>query len=246
MKSLILASALALGATGALAQDVVRIGTEGAYPPFNYINDAGQLEGFEIELGNAICERAGLTCEFVQNEWDSIIPNLVSGNYDVIMAGMSITEERDEVIDFTQDYSPATPSAFVARSADADLLGTVAAQTGTIQAAYIAESGATLIEFATPEETVAAVRNGEADAVFADYDFLSPMVAASGGELTFAGERVAIGGGVGAGLRESDTELRDQIDAVLTEMKADGSLNELLAKWFPNEDPAAVPSYPVE
>jgi polar amino acid transport system substrate-binding protein len=240
MKSLILASALALGATGALAQDVVRIGTEGAYPPFNFINDSGELDGFELELGNAVCERAGLTCEFVQNEWDSIIPNLVSGNYDVIMAGMSITEERDEVIDFTQDYSPATPSAFVARSADADLLGTVAAQTGTIQAAYIAESGATLIEFATPEETVAAVRNGEADAVFADYDFLLPTVDASGGELVFVGERVPLGGGVGAGLRESDTDLRDQLDATLTEMKADGSLNAMLAKWFPGEE---VPTY---
>jgi polar amino acid transport system substrate-binding protein len=243
MRSLILASALAVVAGGALAQDTVRIGTEGAYPPYNFLDDAGNLAGFEIELGQAICERAGLTCEFVQNEWDSIIPNLVSGNYDVIMAGMSITEDRDEVIDFTQDYYPPTASAYVGLSADANVQGTVAAQTGTIQAAHVAESGATLIEFATPEETVAAVRNGEADAVFADYDYLKPLVDGSGGELTFVGDRVAIGGGVGAGLRESDTALRDQIDAVITEMKADGSLNELLAKWYPNEDPAEVPTY---
>ena len=244
MRNSILAAALVLAAGGATAQDTVRIGTEGAYPPYNFINDAGELEGFEIELGNELCARAELTCEFVQNEWDSIIPNLVSGNYDVIMAGMSITEERDEVIDFTQDYYPPTPSAYVALSEDVDVTsGTISAQTSTIQAGYVAESGATLLEFATPEETVAAVRNGEVDAVFADYDFLLPFVEASGGELVFVGDRVPLGGGVGAGLRESDTELRDKLDAALTEMKADGTLNEMLAKWFPGEE---VPSYPVE
>lgn len=233
MKSLILASALAVAATGALAQDVVRLATEGAYPPFNFLNDAGEIDGFERELGDELCTRAELTCEWVTNEWDSIIPNLVSGNYDAILAGMSITPERDEVINFTQDYSPPTASAYVALSEDVDLsAGTVAAQAATIQAGYIAESGATLLEFATPEETVAAVRNGEADAVFADFDFLSAIVEESGGELTFVGDRVPIGGGVGAGVRESDTELRDTLDAAIQSMKDDGSLNELLIKWF--------------
>ena len=108
----------------------------------------------------------------------------------------------------------------------------VAAQTATIQAGYIAESGATLVEFATPEETVAAVRNGEADAVFADYDYLLPLVEESGGELTFVGDRVPLGGGVGMGLRESDGELKAKFDAAITSMQADGSLNTLLKKWF--------------
>ena len=108
----------------------------------------------------------------------------------------------------------------------------IAAQTGTIQAGYIAESGATLVEFATPEETIAAVRNGEADAVFADYDYLVPIVEDSGGALMFVGDGVPLGGGIGLGLRESDTELKDKFDAAITSMKEDGSLNELLTKWF--------------
>ena len=239
MKKLIMttaALALSAGAAMAAGHELVRLGTEGAYPPYNFINDAGEIDGFERELGDELCARAELTCEWVKNDWDSIIPNLVSGNYDTIIAGMSITAERDEVIDFTQDYYPPTESAYVAAADGVDLAGgIISAQTATIQAGYVAESGATLVEFATPEETIAAVRNGEADAVFADFDYLAPIVEASGGELMFVGARVPLGGGVGMGLRESDGELKAKFDAAITSMKEDGTLNELLTKWFSAE-----------
>ena len=236
MKKLILGTAALALSAGLAWADTVRMGTEGAYPPYNFINDAGEVDGFERELGDELCKRAGLTCEWVKNDWDSIIPNLVSGNYDTIIAGMSITDERKKVISFTQDYYPPTESAYVAASEGVDLKGgIVSAQTATIQAGFIAESGATLVEFATPEETIAAVRNGEADAVFADYDYLAPIVAESGGSLMFVGERVPLGGGVGMGLRQSDGELLGKFDKAITEMKADGSLNTLLKKWFGEE-----------
>jgi len=232
MKNLILTTAaLAIVASSAIAQDMVRMGTEGAYPPWNFINDAGEVDGFERELGDELCTRAGLTCEWVTNEWDSIIPNLVSGNYDAIIAGMSVTDERDEVIDFTQAYTPADPSHYLAASDSADLMGgVIAAQTNTIQSAYIAESGATLVEFATPDETIAAVQNGEADAVLADSSFLAP-IAEQNGDLMIVGDPVALGGGVGMGIRESDGELKAKFDTAIQSMKDDGSLNELIAKW---------------
>ncbi len=237
-KFIIATTALALSAGLALAQETVRMGTEGAYPPYNFINDNGEVDGFERELGDELCKRAGLTCTWVTNDWDSIIPNLVSGNYDTIIAGMSITPERDEVIDFTQEYLPPEPSAYVALSPDVDLEGgVIAAQTGTIQAAYIAETGATLVEFATPDETIAAVKNGEADAVLADKSYLDPIVAESGGTLVFAGDPVPIGGGVGMGIRESDTELKAKFNEAISSMKADGTLNALIKKWF-GEDAA--------
>ncbi len=232
MKKFILSTAaLAISAGMAMAQDVVRLGTEGAYPPWNFINDAGEVDGFERELGDELCMRAELTCEWVTNDWDSIIPNLVSGNYDAIIAGMSITDERDEVIDFTQNYTPPDPSAFVAMSEDVDLQGgVIAAQSGTIQAGYIAEQGATLVEYASPEETIAAVRNGEADAVLADKSYLAPIVAEDS-ELMFVGPDVPLGGGVGMGIRESDGDLKATFDAAIQSMKDDGSLNEMIQKW---------------
>ena len=236
MKNLILTTAvLALTAGAALADGhgVVRMGTEGAYPPYNFLNDAGEVDGFERELGDELCLRAELTCEWVTNEWDSIIPNLVSGNYDTIIAGMSITDERDEVIDFTQNYTQPDPSSYLVASADADIkAGVIAAQSGTIQAAYIASTGATLLEFATPDETVAAVKNGEADAVLADKSFLLPIAEADA-ELSLVTQEVMIGGGIGIGMRQSDTELKAKFDAAIMSMKADGTLNALIAEWLP-------------
>ncbi|MGD9918616.1 MAG: transporter substrate-binding domain-containing protein [Paenirhodobacter sp.] len=233
-KLILTAAALALSAGTAFAQDVVRMGTEGAYPPYNFINDKGEVDGFERELGDILCEKAEVKCTWVTNEWDSIIPNLVSGNYDTIMAGMSITDERKQVIDFTEAYYPPAPSSYAALKPDADLKGVVAAQVGTIQADYVAKSGATLLEFATLDDTVAAVKNGEADAVFADKDPLKAFVTEDSG-LQWVGADVALGGGVGMGLRKSDTELKAKFDKVIEAMKADGSLNALIHKWFGDE-----------
>ncbi len=225
-----LAAALAVPA---MAQ-TIRLGTEGAYPPYNFVNDNGEVDGFERELGDKLCEMTGLDCTWVTNEWDSIIPNLVSGNYDVIIAGMSITDERDEVIDFTQAYFPPDPSAYAALAGAGDDVkdGVVAAQTNTIQAAHVASSGATLVEFANPDETVAAVRNGEVDAVIADKAFLVPIVEQSGGEIEFIGGDVILGDGIGVGVRESDGELKEKLDAAISELKADGTLNAMIQKWF--------------
>lgn len=234
MKNLILTTAaLAVAGSMALADahSVVRLGTEGAYPPYNFLNDDGEVDGFERALGDELCLRAELTCEWVTNEWDSIIPNLVSGNYDVIIAGMSITDERDEVIDFSDNYTQPDPSAYLVTSEDVDLANAViAAQTGTIQAAFVAGTGATLLEFATPDETVAAVKSGEADAVLADKAFLAP-IAESDAEVMLLEQEELIGGGVGLGLRESDGELRDKFNAAIASMKEDGTLNALIAEW---------------
>ncbi|MFT4012914.1 MAG: transporter substrate-binding domain-containing protein [Paracoccus sp. (in: a-proteobacteria)] len=232
-KIMLAAAALALTAGMGMAQ-IVRMASEGGYPPYNFVNDQGKLDGFEIDLGNELCKRAALECTWVKNDWDSIIPNLVSSNYDTIMAGMNINEERKKAIDFTDPYTPAMPSAYVALKPDADINGVISAQTSTIQASHVAETGATLLEFPTADETIAAVRNGEADAVFADKDFLRDTVEESNGELVWVDghDTVQLGEGIGMGLRKSDTALKEKFNAAIKSMKDDGSLNAMMKKWF--------------
>ena len=232
MRKIILSTAaLAISASMAMAQDVVRLGTEGAYPRGTSSMIPARWTGSSANWATSSASAPNSTANGSPMTGISIIPNLVSGNYDVIIAGMSITDERDEVIDFTQNYTPPDPSAYLAMSEDVDLEGgVIAAQAGTIQAGYVAESGATLVEFATPEETIAAVRNGEADAVLADKSFLTP-VADEDADLMIVGPDVALGGGVGLGVRESDPELKATLDAAIQSMKDDGSLNAMIEKW---------------
>lgn len=230
-KILLAAAALALTAGLGLAQ-TVRIGTEGAYPPYNFVNAKGELDGFEIALGTELCKRAELDCTFVKNDWDSIIPNLVSSNYDAIMAAMSINEERKKAIAFTQNYLPPAPSSYVALGEDANLeTGVVAVQTGTVQASHIAGTQATMLEYPNIDQVFAAVRSGEADAAFGDHEVMRPHVEDSD-DLKFVGEQVSLDEGIGIGVRQSDTELREKLDAAITAMKQDGSLKALTEQYF--------------
>ncbi|MCW5719253.1 MAG: transporter substrate-binding domain-containing protein [Bauldia sp.] len=246
MKRLLFAAAtlgMAAFTGSASAQQTVRIATEGAYAPYNFINEAGQPAGFEIDLGNEICLRAELACEFVVTAWDSMIPNLLAGNYDLIMAGMSITEERLQTIDFTEDYYPPDPAVFVIRTGtafDFDALAGVrlGAQTATIQAGYLQDTlatGNTVVLFDTFEGAVNDLLAGNLDIVMIDGGFVAPIIETTGGALVLAGPEVTLGGGVGAGVRKEDTELRDTFTRIIAEMKADGSLNALIAEWF--DDP---------
>ena len=121
LTTLLAAAALATGvATAASAADwgkgsTVRIATEGAYAPWNYTDSSGNLVGFEVDLYKDLCKRMEVECSLVQQAWEGIIPALQAGKYDVIMAGMSITEKRMEVITFSRSYA-ATPGVFVVKS----------------------------------------------------------------------------------------------------------------------------------
>jgi octopine/nopaline transport system substrate-binding protein len=121
--SAIAAAALGLwlAGGGVSAQDwsKVRIATEGAYPPWNATDSSGQLVGFEIDLAKDLCRRMQVECEIAAQDWEGIIPALQAGKYDAIMAGMSITEERQKVIDFSDSYR-STPAKFAVLK-DSDL-----------------------------------------------------------------------------------------------------------------------------
>jgi polar amino acid transport system substrate-binding protein len=240
MKRLILAAVAILGLTVA-ASAQTRLGSEGAYPPYNYVDDAGKLGGFDIDVGNEICKRAGLECVWVVNEWDTIIPNLLAGNYDAIIAGMSITDERKQTIDFTQEYFPSDPSTFVTLAGKTlDLENPsglkLGAQGATIQANWLeqnAKANNTILSYETPDQALADLNAGNIDAVLADKSYLAESVAGSGGALTLAGPEIVIGNGVGIGIRKADAELTKKFDDALTAMKTDGTLDALITLYFP-------------
>jgi polar amino acid transport system substrate-binding protein len=244
-KSVFVAAAAAalLFTAGAAVAQTVRIGTEGAYAPWNFLDDSGNPAGYEIDLGNDLCTRAGLTCEWVINEWDSMIPNLQAGNYDAIMAGMSITEERQQSIDFTQEYFPPDPSKFLTASgasfaADNPSGIRIGVQGATIQAAYAEANFAgdnTILSFETADQALADLNAGNLDAILADGAYIDELIASSGGSLQTIGEEIAIGGGVGVGLRKQDDDLEQKLNDAITAAKADGTVDELIAKWFPEK-----------
>tara|TARA_B100000029_G_scaffold510722_1_gene602873 strand:- start:2576 stop:3433 length:858 start_codon:yes stop_codon:yes gene_type:complete len=123
----ILISTLALFAlliTSGVSAKTIRIGTEGAYPPWNNLNAAGELEGAEIDFANEACKRMNAECEWVTQDWDGIIPALLNGKYDIIIAGMSITEERKQKVNFTDGYMTDPANFAVLKSSNLGSMGT--------------------------------------------------------------------------------------------------------------------------
>ena len=112
MKKHLLLATLAAVTAQAWAADVLRISTDGAYPPFSETNDKGEMIGFDIDIGKALCAEMKRECTFTQTDWDGLIPALKTGKIDVILASMNANEERKQSIDFTDPYY-LNPGIFV-------------------------------------------------------------------------------------------------------------------------------------
>ncbi len=209
------------------------LATEGSYHPFNFVNDDGEIDGLEREIGDEICRRAELDCEWVLNDWESLIPNLVADEFDVIIAGMSITAGRDETIDFTEPYYPPTPSVYLALAGAGDeaILGRLGAYANTIYSDYFTEQGIPYVEFDSEDDRLEALLNGEIDASLVDHAYAVEKLAQYEGLLAIVGPSVPLDEGIGMGVRESSGDLRDKLNAALAAMKADGFLNDLILKW---------------
>jgi len=253
MKTLRLA-ALALAvvcANGdALAQSrewkTVRIGTEGAYPPFNNLNARGELEGFEIEYGKALCEKMKVTCTFVAQDWDGIIPALLAGKYDVILAGMSMTDERRKVVDFSRGYADIPPAFIAGRrvtAADvspAALRGkTIGAQSATVHANFLEKhyAGSRVRLYPTQDEANLDLANGRLDYIVSDKIVLLDFLASKAGGCCrhiadVAMEKDIHGDGMGAAFRKEDAALRQMFDKAIEESFRDGTHEKAAAKWF--------------
>ena len=222
--------ALSLACSG---PETVVIATTGDYDPFNFTNDDGDIDGLEREMGDELCRRAGLECEWIINEWDTLIPHLRAEDFDAILAGMSITEERDERIDFTQPYYPPTPSVYLARTGSGDeaVEGLLGAQASTIHSDYFLDTGKFFKTFRGSQDSVQALLDGEVDAILVDHAYAVEKLAELEGRLAVVGPTVELDLGIGIGVREG-SDLREKFNEDIESMKDDGALNDHLLKWF--------------
>ncbi len=241
----VLAAALVAGAGQASAE--IKLGLDSApYPPFADQDASGNRTGFEIELGNAICEAMGEECVWTPIAWDGIIPALTSKKIDAIFASMSITPERMETIDFSNKYYN-TPAAIVAPkgseidgSAESVAGKIVGVQVSTTHAnyadKYYADSAAEIKTYQAFDEHNADLVAGRIDAVVGDSlafsDFLSSEAGACCEIVGTLNDEEVFGEGVGVGLRKGDDELKAKFNAAIKQVREDGTYDEIAKKYF--------------
>ncbi len=246
--SLVAAAALALVAgTAAADMKKVKIGTEGAYPPFNSIDPEGKLVGFDIDIANALCAAANFECEFVIQDWDGIIPALQAKKFDAIIASMSITDKRKEVVDFTDKYYN-TPTHFIAAKGS----GITEFTAESLDGKRIGLQGATIFEdfvratfpksevvtYGTQDEANADLVSGRVDLVMADKIALDDgfLKTDAGACCEFVGadytDEKWFGPGAGIAIRKGEGDLVDAFNAAIKKIREDGTYKKINDKYF--------------
>lgn len=238
---------LAVSAVAALPFEAeaqaLRIATEGYYAPFNYIAENGELAGFDIEIANALCAEMGTDCALVQNDWDALIPGLSANEYDVIIASMSITPERQAQVAFTLPYY-SNMLAFVGPRSSGIEISTdglagrkIGVQRSTVSADYLATTYGETVDaqpFDTQAAALDALASGDIDLVLGDnlpaYAWLQTD---QGSAHEFVGEFVDIDDRIGIAVRLEDQELLDRLNEALIAIIENGTYQEINARYFP-------------
>lgn len=248
ISSKLLACTLAFAALTGMAQaETLRLGTEGAYPPFNFVTPEGKVAGFDVDVGLELCKRIGAECEVVAQDWDGIIPGLIASKYDFIIASMFITEERKQQVSFTNPYYKAAMTHVVAKDSgiaeftnDALKGKVVGAQSGTTQADYAVQMypDADVRLYPTQDEASLDMASGRLDVMVGDMLPLLDFVEKTedGKCCQLAGEPITdpafVGEGVGIAVRKEDNDLRERLNKALDEIRADGTYQAINDKYF--------------
>ena len=242
-----------LTSASALAQETLRYGVESQYAPFESRNAAGELEGFDVELGEAVCQVAHFDCKWVESNFDALIPALSAKKFDVINSSMNITEARAKSIAFTK---PAyrIPSMLVGKLdsglTEATAKGlqgkTIGVLQGSIQETYAKQhwepNGVTVISYLDQNQVYTDMLAGRLDGTLVmsaagQSGFLNKP---QGKGFGFIGKAVdddkILGTGIGFGLRKGDDELKAKLDAAITQLQDDGTVAHLAEKFFPGID----------
>ena len=222
----------------------VRIATEGAYPPFNWVDAGGQLKGFDVDIANALCAEMKADCTLVAQDWEGLIPSLLANKYDAIVASMTITAERKQVVDFTEHYyttplSLVVPKdSLIADLSPASLNGkSLGAQASTTQASYADEklrpAGAALKLYPTQDEVNLDMASGRLDAEVADKFVLVDWLKKDGAACCkLLGDFAGTNAQAGITVRKGDTDLKEMLNTALQAIRADGTYDRIASRYF--------------
>ncbi|AEY02494.1 putative amino acid ABC transporter, periplasmic amino acid-binding protein [Oceanimonas sp. GK1] len=240
-------AALAAGAVQAKEWKTVRFGIEGAYPPFSWTDENGELQGFDVDMANALCEQMQVQCQLVAQDWDGIIPALLARKYDAIIAAMSITEERKRTVDFTGKYA-LVPNKFVARKgtefelSKKGLAGKkVGVQIATTHDKYLTDNfggDVSLVRYGNADDAYLDLKAGRVDYVFLDATAIEEgLLNKEGGDaFEFVGPSVTdeqwFGEGFGIAVRKQDQDLKEKLNQAILDLRANGKYQEVNNKYF--------------
>ena len=247
-KLLSILSILSLLALGAQAADAgkLRVGVEGAYPPFSSVAADGKLKGFDIDIANALCAEMKVECTLVQQDFDGMIPALQAKKFDIIVASLSITPERLKVVDFSDKYYQ-TPARLIAKSGTVidgspkSVAGKkIGVQRSTIHDRYATAkfAGATVVRYTKQDEVFLDLASGRLDAtlvdsVAGDQGFLK---VAAGKGYAFTGptydDPEFFGKGAGIALRKGETALQTKLNAAIKTIRANGVYKKIQDQYF--------------
>lgn len=247
-KNLLVGMTMALSATTVAQAETLRIGTEGAWPPFNSVNAQGELVGFDVDIAKALCAEMKRKCTFVKQDWDGIIPALKANKYDAIIASMSITPERQKVVSFSEKYYN-TPARFIAKKGskftDSNLKsGVIGAQRGTIHHDFLKTKnvGSDLKLYKTIEDAFLDLQSGRIDAIFGDSVSLSEgfLKKKDGMPFEFRGkeygktaeEKKVFGEGVGVAVRKGEEKLAKEFSDAIMAIRNNGVYKKISDKYF--------------
>ena len=225
----------------------VRFGVEGAYPPFSWTDASGEIKGFDIDLANALCQQMAVKCELVAQDWDGMIPALLSRKYDGIIAAMSITDERRKKVDFTAKYAHI-PNRFVAAKGTtleltpAGLAGRrIGVQPATTHDKYLTDnfgSDVTIVRYGNADEAYLDLKAGRVLALLADASAIDQglLSKAGGDKFEYVGpaltDRQWFGDGMGIAVRKGDQDLKAKLDEAIKALRANGKYQEINQKYF--------------
>ena len=252
MKKLVLVLmvfALVFSAGTVLAKDwkKVRVGVEGAYPPFSYTTPSGELDGFDIDIAKALVKAMGAEIELVAQDWDGIIPALLAKKYDCIIASMSITEERKKKVAFSNKYYH-TPARFICKKGamtevnKATMKGKkVGVQRATIHDRYLTDNYGDTVEikrYGTQDEAYLDLVAGRVDMLLADSVALSEgfLKKPEGADYQYIGPELTdarwFGPGAGIAIRKEDKDLVELFNKAIDKIRADGTYKKIQDKYF--------------